>query len=88
MHIALIADLSAAIDRHRAWLDTSERAADLTLQRARYRLKRAIERMVSARLAAMGQDDFDRTMAEQVRSLLLSLVQPDDRHGDSSGCAS
>lgn len=76
-----IADLSAAIDRHRTWLNTSERAADLTLERARYRLKRAMERMVGSRLAAMGQHAFDRPMAEQVRTLLLSLVQPDDLAG-------
>ena len=69
-----LAALSAEIDRHWAWLAISDRAAELALERAKYRLKRAMDRLVSARLSAMSHDSFERPLAEQVSTLLKALA--------------
>lgn len=75
-----IAELSAAIDSHRAWLDTDQRAEDLTLERARYRLKRAMDRMVSAQLTTMQQEAFEQPMAGQVGALIRALSRTGGPH--------
>ncbi|MDO8776686.1 MAG: GTP-binding protein [Burkholderiaceae bacterium] len=67
--------LSAEIDRHQAWLETSERRAALLLLRARYRLRRLVEVRTAEVLARQDSGFFERPLAQQMASVLDLLGQ-------------
>jgi len=67
--------LSAEIDRHQAWLETSERRAALLQQRARYRLRRLIEVLTAEVLARQDSGFFERPLAQQMANVLDQLGQ-------------
>ena len=54
-----VAALSDEIDRHQAWLDAGPRRELLLQQRARYRLRRLIERRTAEVVAAQAPGFFD-----------------------------
>lgn len=72
---ASIAALSEEIDRHQAWLGNSERRAALLLQRARYRLRRWIERRAAEVVAGQAPSFFEAPMAEQLELALRQISQ-------------
>jgi LAO/AO transport system kinase len=72
---ASIAALSDEIDRHQAWLGNSERRAALLLQRARYRLRRWIERRAAEVVAGQAPSFFEAPMAEQLELALRQISQ-------------
>lgn len=67
--------LSAEIDRHQAWLQTSERRAALLQQRARYRLRRLVEVRTAEVLARQDPGFFEKPLAQQMASVLDQLGQ-------------
>lgn len=67
--------LSAEIDRHQAWLETSERRAALLQQRARYRLRRLVEVRTAEVLARQDSGFFERPLAQQMANVLDLLGQ-------------
>ncbi|MBI2802047.1 MAG: methylmalonyl Co-A mutase-associated GTPase MeaB [Gammaproteobacteria bacterium] len=67
---ASILALSEAIDRHQAWLGTSNRQEILHEQRARYRLRRLLEMRIAQVIAQHDAAFFAAPLAEQ---LLLTL---------------
>lgn len=74
---ASIAALSDEIDRHQAWLGDGERRAALLLQRARYRLRRWIERRAAEVVAGQDPSFFEAPMAEQLELALRQISQTD-----------
>lgn len=60
-----IATLSDEIDRHQAWLGHGERRVLLLQQRARYRLRRLIERRAAEVVANQDPSFFEAAMAQQ-----------------------
>lgn len=68
-----VAALSEAVDAHREWLDTAGRRPALLESRARYRLQRLIERLVSARVAALDTALLAMPIDSQVRRVLQEL---------------
>jgi LAO/AO transport system kinase len=70
-----ITSLSAEIDRHQAWLKTSERRAALLQQRARYRLRRLVEVRTAEVLARQDPGFFETPLAQQMASVLDLLGQ-------------
>lgn len=67
--------LSAEIDRHQAWLETSERRAALQQQRARYRLRRLVEVRTVEVLARQDPGFFEMPLAQQMANVLDLLGQ-------------
>lgn len=67
--------LSAEIDRHQAWLETSEHRAALLQQRASYRLRRLVEVRTTEVLARQDSGFFERPLAQQMASVLALLGQ-------------
>lgn len=67
--------LSEEIDRHQAWLETSERRAALLQQRARYRLRRLVEVRTAEVLARQDPGFFERPLAQQMANVLDLLGQ-------------
>ena len=74
---ASIAALSGEIDRHQAWLGDGERRAALLLQRARYRLRRLIERRAAEVVAGQAPSFFEAPMAEQLDQALRQISRTD-----------
>lgn len=70
-----IAALSDEIDRHQVWLGLGERRAVLQQQRARYRLRRLIERRAAELVAAQAPAFFEAPMAEQLDWVLRQISQ-------------
>jgi len=71
-----IAALSAEIDRHQAWLETSQRRQHLLQQRARYRLRRIIERRAAEVVAALDPAVLEKPIAEQLAHALGTIASP------------
>ena len=67
--------LSNEIDRHQAWLGHGERRAELLLQRARYRLRRLIERRLAEVVADQDPSFFEVPMAQQLDLTLKRISQ-------------
>ena len=65
--------LSQHIDRHRAWLEASGTQGARRLARARYRLRRWLERRISAELAQASEGWFERPITEQLDELLRRI---------------
>ncbi|MDO8777871.1 MAG: GTP-binding protein [Burkholderiaceae bacterium] len=72
-----VAALSDEIDRHQAWLGHGERRAALLLQRARYRLRRLIERRAAEVVAGQAPSFFEAPMAEQLDQALRQISRTD-----------
>jgi len=70
---ASILGLSDAIDRHQAWLGDGGRQQALCEQRARYRLRRAIEARAAAVIAQQDREFFALPIQQQVQRI-ASLV--------------
>jgi LAO/AO transport system kinase len=67
--------LSAAIDRHQAWLQVSARRGQLLQARARYRLRRLLERRAAAAVAALEPAALDAPLAEQFERALRAMAR-------------
>ena len=81
-----VAALSDEIDRHQAWLDAGPRRELLLQQRARYRLRRLIERRTAEVVAAQAPGFFDQPIGQQLDSALRQIRSsvsqpPADSHG-------
>ena len=70
---ASVAELSATIDRHQAWLHAHGSAAERQLQRQRYRLRSLLERQLIEKVAALGPEFFEASLQQQVQALALDL---------------
>jgi LAO/AO transport system kinase len=68
-----IAALSRAIDDHQAWLARGDRAAALREERARYRLRRLLERHVAEVVAQQDASFLARPLHEQLERTLAML---------------
>lgn len=67
------AALSEAIDRHMAWRAAHSNAADIAVARGRYRLRRAIDRLVLEQLGQVDSAMLEMPLRSQVAQLLLQL---------------
>lgn len=69
-----ITALSEAIDSHRRWLEgRSERLAAMRMQRARYRLKRALEMRLGEFIARQSEDFYTQPTPLQMRCAIDAL---------------
>lgn len=68
-----IAELSDEIERHHAWLGLGERSVLLLEQRARYRLRRLIERRAAEVIAGQDSAFFEAPMAQQLDLALKQI---------------
>lgn len=68
-----IAALSAAIDAHQAWLAGSPRRALLLQERARYRLRRTVERLAARAITALDTSVFATSMPQQLAHVIEAL---------------
>lgn len=71
-----VAALSAEIDRHQAWLDAGEQREKLLQERARYRLRRLIERRTAEVVANQDPSFFLAPIAQQLDRALLEIGRP------------
>lgn len=72
-----VAALSASIDSHQAWLaDTNKRTA-LLQSRARYRLRRLIERRAADAVNSMDADALDAPLEQQLDRALREIRRPE-----------
>lgn len=69
-----VAALSDAIDRHQQWLAQTERHAALLDGRARYRLRRLIERRVSEAVRSLSSEQLQAPLLRQVDAVLSALA--------------
>lgn len=69
-----VAALSDAIDRHQQWLNQTERRAALLDGRARYRLRRLIERRVGEAVRALNSTQLQLPLTQQVDAVLNALA--------------
>ncbi len=70
-----IAALSDEIDRHQAWLGLGERRALLQQQRARYRLRRMIERRTAEVVACQPPAFFEAPLEQQLDLALQEICR-------------
>lgn len=75
---ATVASLSAAIDRHRAWLARDPRRRDRTRARARYRLRLLLERRVAELVAALDDAALETPLATQYAHTVAALASADE----------
>lgn len=68
-----IAALSHAIDRHQAWVDEADRREALQDARARYRLRRLVERRVTEIVAGLDESTLREPLARQLDATLTAL---------------
>ena len=68
-----IAALSATIDAHQAWLAGHNRGASLLQERARYRLRRLIERRAASAVAALDAQALDAPLRQQLDQVLRAV---------------
>lgn len=68
-----VAALSAEIDRHQAWLGDGRRRELLLQQRARYRLRRLIERRAAEVVSAQEPEFFEASMEQQLDRALQQI---------------
>lgn len=69
-----IAALSTEIDRHQAWLQNGPHLQAQLRARARYRLRRLIERRAARAVAALDADTLEAPFAEQVDRVLQAMA--------------
>jgi LAO/AO transport system kinase len=68
-----VAELSAAIDRHQAWLDAHDNAAHRLLQRQRYRLRSLLERCLVETVSDLDPAFFDASLQQQAQAVVRDL---------------
>jgi LAO/AO transport system kinase len=68
-----IAELSACIDNHQAWLAQTRKRAALLQARARYRLRRIVERRAADAVANMDADQLAAPLGQQVEQVLQAI---------------
>jgi LAO/AO transport system kinase len=68
-----VAALSHAIDAHQAWLAEARRRDDLLLARARYRLRRLIERRAADAVAALDAHALEAPLEQQLHHALRAM---------------
>ncbi len=68
-----ISNLSTAIDRHQAWVAKHNRREALLQARARYRLRRLIERHAADAVAALDADALNGPLAQQLAAALQAI---------------
>lgn len=68
-----IANLSAAIDRHQAWLAERDRHVALQLARARYRLRRLVERRAAGAIASFDEQLLREPLDDQYEAALRAM---------------
>jgi LAO/AO transport system kinase len=73
-----IAALSSAIDQHQAWLARTGGQTQQRVLRARYRLRRLVERRVAEVVAGLETDVLARPMHEQVEHVAREIARPSD----------
>jgi len=71
-----IAALSALIDEHQQWLAAHQSAQQRQVNRARYRLRRLIERRTAQAISRLDTAVLDLPMEEQVAHVLNEITQP------------
>jgi LAO/AO transport system kinase len=71
-----VAALSDQIDCHQAWLAGSNRRAALLQSRARYRLRRLIERRTADAVAALDADALEAPLEHQLERVLQGIRKP------------
>lgn len=76
---ASIDALSGAIDDHQAWLSRGDRASTLHEQRARYRLRRLLERRVAEIVETRDAGFLEMPLHEQLETTLALLRQQGGR---------
>lgn len=74
-HPESIATMSDEIDRHQAWLESDERTQLLWEQRARYRLRRLIERRAAYVVGAIDAELLQVPIAQQLERVLRDIAQ-------------
>jgi LAO/AO transport system kinase len=67
--------LSEAIDRHQRWLESAGGRDALLLQRARYRLRRVVERRTAEAVARLSSAQLAEPLPRQVQAVLRQLVE-------------
>lgn len=72
-HPESIAGLSALVDQHLVWLEQHGRRNTLIQERARYRLKRLVERESAQLINQLDASIFDASLAEQYQAFLAAL---------------
>jgi LAO/AO transport system kinase len=77
-----IAELSAQIDSHQAWLASSDKRSQLLDERARYRLRRHVERRLARVVAQMDSARLAATMDQQVEWALQACRADPDKPTD------
>lgn len=70
-----IETLSAEIDRHQAWLESGERRQALLQQRARYRLRRLLERRAAEAVAQLQPQELEAPLHEQLERALHTMAR-------------
>lgn len=68
-----VAELSATIDRHQAWLQAREGTAKRQLERQRYRLRSLLERQLIEKISSCGPDFFEASLQQQIQMLARDL---------------
>lgn len=71
-----VAALSACIDRHQAWLAETQKRAALLQARARYRLRRLIERRAADTVASLDAQLLDAPLEQQLDRALQAMRRP------------
>jgi LAO/AO transport system kinase len=69
-----IAALSAEIDRHQAWLQGSPQRQAQLQARARYRLRRLVERRAARAVASLDAAMLEAPLADQVTRVLQAMA--------------
>lgn len=70
-----IARLSEHIDQHRVWLEHNGKHGELIQERAKYRLKRLVERESTRLITQLEPEFFSATLAEQYQAVLAQLCK-------------
>lgn len=68
-----VATLSDVIDHHQRWLLSTGAQQKVLLDRARYRLRRIIERQLQRAIAALNETDLKQALPEQFEKVLRRL---------------
>jgi LAO/AO transport system kinase len=71
-----VAALSQCIDRHQAWLAATQKRAGLLQSRARYRLRRLIERRAADAVASLDAQMLAAPLDQQLELALLAMRRP------------
>jgi LAO/AO transport system kinase len=68
-----VATLSDEIDHHQRWLLSTGAQQKVLLDRARYRLRRIIERQLQTAITALDETDLKQSLPEQFKEVLRRL---------------